>query len=211
MSDEIQNIQNKKAAKKKSVRPESEKKLPSSREKNESGQTDLYIESILLKGEKIVLSCRVHWGVYWKSAAIFFFAMLVGLLIAPQLGFILLVASFVAAIHAYFMSKMLLLVLTNKRVLMRYGILQVDVVDMRFRNIESIELERMLPGFLLGYSNVIVMGIGQRVVRIPYLTNGVTFRRAFNELVLGNEEEEVAAPQPANERKGAAQGIETEE
>jgi len=159
----------------------------------ESMQTDLYVDSLLLKNEEIVVSCGVHWGIYWKSGALFIVALLVGLLIAPELGLILLVASLIGAIHSYLLTRMLLLVLTNKRVLMRYGLLQVDVVDMRFKNIESIELERMLPGFLLGYSNVIVMGIGNRAVRIPYLTNGVTFRRAFNELVLGTEEEEAEA------------------
>lgn len=161
--------------------------------RRESMQTDLYVDSILMKNEEIIVSCDVHWGIYWKSAALFIIALLVGIFIAPELGLILLVASFIGAVHSYLLTRMLVLVLTNKRVLMRYGILQVDVVDMRFKNIESIELERMLPGFLLGYSNVIVMGIGTRTVRIPYLTNGVTFRRAFNELVLGTEEEEAEA------------------
>lgn len=156
-------------------------------------QSDLYIDSLLMKNEEIIVSCEVHWGIYWKSAAIFVIALLVGIFIAPELGFILLVASFIGVVHSYILTRMLLLVLTNKRVLMRYGILQYDVVDMRFKNIESIELERMLPGLLLGYSNVIVMGIGSRSVRIPYLSNGVTFRRAFNELVLGTEEEEAEA------------------
>ena len=161
--------------------------------RRESMQTDLYVDSILMKNEEIIVSCNVHWGIYWKSAAIFVIALLVGLLIAPELGLILLVASLIGFIHSYLQSRVLLLVLTNKRILMRYGILQMDVVDMRFKNIESVELERMLPGFLLGYSNVIVMGIGSRTVCIPYLTDGVTFRRAFNELILGTEEEEAYA------------------
>lgn len=159
------------------------------RARSEENQTDLYVESLLLKGEKIIVNCDVHWGIYWKSIAIIIIALLVAIFI-PEIGFILLMAGFVGMIHSYIMSRMLLLVLTNKRVLMRYGILQVDVVSMKFRNIESVELERMLPGFLLGYSNVIVMGIGQRFVAIPYLANGVTFRRAFNELTVDDGEEE---------------------
>lgn len=158
------------------------------RARAELNQSDLYVESLLLKGERIIVNCDVHWGIYWKSLAIIIIALLVTFFI-PQIGFILLVAGAVGMIHSYMMSRMLLLVLTNKRVLMRYGILQVDVVSMKFRNIESVELERMLPGFLMGYSNVIIMGIGQRFVAIPYLANGVTFRRAFNELTLDEEEE----------------------
>lgn len=161
----------------------------SKRARAEKNQTDLYVESLLLKGEKIIVNCDVHWGIYWKSGALIVLSLLVALFI-PQIGFILLLAGAFGLIHSYLMSRMLLLVLTNKRVLMRYGILQVDVVSMKFRNIESVELERMLPGFLMGYSNVIVMGIGQRYVAIPYLANGVTFRRAFNELTVEDDEEE---------------------
>jgi len=158
--------------------------------RKESLQTDLVLESMLLNGEEVLVNCVIHWGIYWKSVFVVLFALLVCIFILP-IGLILLAAGVISLIHSYLMQKMLLLTLTNKRVLMRYGILQVDVVDMRFKNIESIELERMLPGFLLGYSNVIIMGIGQRVIRIPYVSNGVTFRRAFNQIVLGDTQDEV--------------------
>lgn len=189
MSDDIQNKANPPI----DNREKKARRRKQKQSRRESMQTDLYVDSILMKNEEVIVSCDVHWGIYWKSAALFIIALLVGIFIAPELGLILLVASFIGVVHSYLLTRMLLLVLTNKRVLMRYGILQVDVVDMRFKNIESIELERMLPGFLLGYSNVIVMGIGTRTVRIPYLTNGVTFRRAFNELILGSDEEEADA------------------
>ena len=158
--------------------------------RNENMQTDLYVETLLMKNEKIIVNCDVHWGIYWKSIAILIIAVLVMILIAIEIGVILLIAGIIGVIHSFIMTRMLLLTLTNKRVLMRYGILQVDVVSMKFKNIESVELERMLPGFLLGYSNVIVMGIGQRYVKIPYLANGVTFRRAFNEVTIDDGEEE---------------------
>lgn len=156
----------------------------------EGMQTDLNLESILLAGEHVIVNGEIHWGIYWKSAAVTIFAILVCFFILP-IGLILLAAGIIGMLHSYLMQKMLLLVLTNKRVLVRYGLLQVDVVDMRFKNIESIELERMLPGFVLGYSNVVVMGVGQRYIRIPYVANGVAFRRAFNQIVLGDTEEEV--------------------
>lgn len=168
--------------------PEKKRKKPS--QSRIGAQADLNLDSILLAGEHVIVNGEIHWGIYWKSSAIVIFALLICFLI-PPIGFILLAAGIIGLLHSYLMKKMLLLVLTNKRVLVRYGILQVDVVDMRFKNIESIELERMLPGFVLGYSNVVVMGVGQRYIRIPYVANGVAFRRAFNQIVLGDTEEEV--------------------
>ena len=82
-----------------------------------------------------------------------------------------------------------MLVLTNKRVFVRYGILQVDVVDIHFSKIESVELERMPPGFIMGYSNVVIYGTGNRMIVIPYVANGPQVRRAYNELTLNSEAE----------------------
>lgn len=175
------------------------KKSSSLKDMIESRQTDLSVESILLPDEKVIVRADIHWGIYWKSAVVVLFGLLVAIYVLP-IGFIILLAGAFGLAHSYLMTKLLLLVLTNKRILMRQGILQVDVVDMRFKNTESLELERMLPGFILGYSNVIIMGIGQRFVRIPYVSNGVTFRRAFNQIVLQQEElerREPPAPKPA--------------
>lgn len=76
------------------------------------------------------------------------------------------------------------LALSNKRVLARYGVLQVDVVDVPFNRVESVELERMLPGQIFGYANIIVMGTGNRYIRIPFVANPRAFRRAYNGQVL---------------------------
>lgn len=145
---------------------------------------DTSVKEMLIDGEKIVLWGQIHWGIYWKPAVVIAFGLMVMLFLVMELGAILLISGALMAAHAVLKKHVLLLVLTNKRVLMRYGLLQVDVVDMRFQNIESIELERMLPGFLMGYSNVVLMGVGQRHVVIPYIANGPAFRRKFNEMTL---------------------------
>ena len=69
----------------------------------------------------------------------------------------------------------------------------MDVVDIRLSKIESIDLERMLPGHIFGYASVVVMGTGNRLIRVPYIGNAEFFRRYYNEMVLadeGNEEAE---------------------
>ena len=65
---------------------------------------------------------------------------------------------------------------------------KVDVVDMRFSKIESVELERMAAGYIMGYSNVVIMGTGNRYVVIPYVANGPEIRQAYNRLTLIDED-----------------------
>jgi hypothetical protein len=141
----------------------------------------------LLKDEVVMASGVVSSGIFWRSAAVFILALVVMILIAHELGIFLGIVAVLMAIHAIILKEVLLLVVTNKRILVRYGILQVDVVDIHFDKVESMELARMLPGFLLGYANVVIMGTGNRYIVMPYIGNAVEIRRSFNEQTLGEE------------------------
>lgn len=148
-----------------------------------------HVETLLVPGEHIVEQAVISTpGIYWKAFAVFILAVIVGLLVF-ELGALLAVTAVLMFAYATIKREILMLVLTNKRMLFRYGILQIDVVDMRFSKIESMELERMPPGYLVGYSNVVIMGTGQRYVVIPYVANGPEIRQAYNRLTLAGEEE----------------------
>ncbi len=145
-------------------------------------------EDRLLEGEEVLVRAEIaRPEIYWKSFVVFIIAMLFWVFVAPQLGVILLVTSLLMFMRSYLQKSILLLALTNKRVLVRYGLLQIDVVDVHFDKIESIELERMLPGYLLGYATVVLMGTGNRYIRIPYVANGEALRKVYNELTLSEK------------------------
>ena len=149
-----------------------------------------FLEERLVKGEKIVARARIHQGIYWKSAVVFALSILVALFVVFELGVILALTAFVMVIYAVILQDILLLIVTNKRIFARYGVMQVDVVDIHFDKIESIELERMLPGYLFGYANVVIYGTGNRMIVIPFVANAVQVRKAYNEQTLANGEED---------------------
>ncbi|MDH5723805.1 MAG: PH domain-containing protein, partial [Alphaproteobacteria bacterium] len=131
-------------------------------------------------------------ALYWKSVAMLIFSLLVGMVIM-QFGILFMIVGAIMLIVSILTKHYLLLVITNKRVLARYGLLQMDIVDIRLSKVESIDLERMLPGHIFGYANVVVMGTGQRIIRIPFIKNANDFRKFYNEMVLyeeGNTEAE---------------------
>lgn len=157
-----------------------------------SNPDDAELRNILVDGENVILRARIHGALYWKSIAVLIFSVLVGLII-PQFGVLFMIVGAVMLCLSILTKHYLLLVITNKRVLARYGLLQMDVVDIRLSKIESIDLERMLPGHVFGYANVVVMGTGQRMIRIPFIKNANDFRKFYNEMVLieeGSEEAE---------------------
>ncbi|MAI63010.1 MAG: hypothetical protein CBB87_11135 [Micavibrio sp. TMED27] len=163
------------------------KKTPKQYRSKRNGSKAEVVENALVKDEEIIIEARIHWAIYLKAIIVFVFSSIVGMMIL-ELGALLFAAAVLMAIHATISREIFMLVLTNKRVFVRYGLLQVDVVDIRFSKIESIELERMIPGYLLGYANVVIMGTGQRYVVIPFVGNATAFRRAYNKVTLDDEE-----------------------
>lgn len=145
-------------------------------------------EERLLPGEVIIESAVIHNGIFWQAGAVFIFAFIVAIFLAAELGALLGVVAVGMAIYAIIRKEVLMFVVTNKRVLARHGLLQVDVIDIQFDKIESMELQRMLPGYLMGYANVVLMGTGNRYVVIPYVENGIQIRKAYNEQALAEKE-----------------------
>jgi len=153
---------------------------------------DKELERMLVSGEEVLLRAQLHNAIYWKSIAVLIFSVIFGLFFVSTLGIMLAVVGVIMLCIAILTQHYLLLAVTNKRVLARYGLLQMDVVDIRLSKIESIDLERMLPGHIFGYANVVVMGTGQRMIRVPYIGNAEAFRRYYNEMVLADEGHEEA-------------------
>ena len=167
----------------KEIKAEESEKVKSRRKISQSD-----IQGMLVEGEEILCEGRIHWAIYWRSFAVLILGALVFMYVS-QIGALLLFSGLAMLVHAKLKKEILFLVLTNKRVLFRYGILQVDVVDMRFSKIESVELERMPPGYILGYANVVMMGTGNRYIVIPYVENAVEFRREYNRITLEKEDD----------------------
>jgi len=153
---------------------------------------DREIEKMLVSGEEVILRAQLHWAIYWRSFAVLLFAVLLMFVAMPLAMLVGAVGIFMLCV-SILTQHFLILAVTNKRVLARYGLLQMDVVDIRLSKVESIDLERMLLGHMLGYASVVVMGTGQRMIRVQYIANAEAFRRYYNEMVLaeeGNEEAE---------------------
>lgn len=153
---------------------------------------DKEIEKMLVSGEEVILRAQLHWAIYWRSFAVLLFAVLLMFVAMPLAMLVGAVGIFMLCV-SILTQHFLILAVTNKRVLARYGLLQMDVVDIRLSKVESIDLERMLLGHMLGYASVVVMGTGQRMIRVQYIANAEAFRRYYNEMVLaeeGNEEAE---------------------
>ena len=170
----------------KKMRFPAQRRAPSGRRGLRQGHADM--AGILTEGENVVAEGIIHWGIYWKGAVLMVVGLTMVLTPAANLGFFLVAVAGLVLGMAWLARYYLALILTNRRVMVRYGVVNVDFVEMRFSQIESVETMRSLVARLLGFASVVVSGTGQRVVIVPYIANAGAFRQALNEILLKREE-----------------------
>ena len=147
----------------------------------------------LREGEKILAEGLISTGIFWKSFAVLIIAICVGLF-AWQLGVFLLVVAMLMFLVSSLTKRFLLLALTDYRVLVRYGIMNLETLQIRFDSLESVEVHRTLMGQFLGYGNVILTGNGTRRIIIPFVANAAYFRDKLDQVLYKREKEREPSP-----------------
>lgn len=138
----------------------------------------------LTEDEKMVSSVTIHDAIYWKGVAVFIIGMFMLPGFTTTLGLFLIFVAMVMIGLAYLTQHYLVLAATNKRVFVRSGIFYADMIEMRYAQVESIELGISPIGQIFGYGSVIVTGTGQRRVIIPYVKRAIEFRVAVNDILV---------------------------
>lgn len=147
----------------------------------------MILESMLMPGEKIIHQVTISPGIYWKGFTVMTLAILVTIK-AFNLGVFLLLVSGIILTIAHLTKHFLLLAATNKRIIMRAGIINLDVIQLRYSKVESVELAWTIMGQFLGYVSVVVTGTGSRVIIIPFVKDGMKFRNLVNEQLVARED-----------------------
>ncbi len=167
---------------------------------DESMPARTLIKSMLLPGEEILQTGKISMGIYWKSFAVLFLSVVTLLFLAvyglpARLWIFLLVVLTLKVIVMFVIANLtkhyLLLAVTNKRVMVRFGILNLEIAQLAFSKIESSEVASTLPGRFFGYSSVFVSGTGGHVLAVPYVINAMDIRKLITEIVSRRDEIEV--------------------
>ncbi len=140
---------------------------------------EAYARSHLREGEQLLHVARIHPGIYWKGAAVFVISAVL-MMSVFNLGAFLMFVSLIMLSVSYLTKHYLLLATTDRRVLLRFGIINLDVVDIQHERVESVQLARTIMGRILGYASVMITGTGSRVTTIPFVADADEFRRTLD-------------------------------
>lgn len=139
---------------------------------------------VLQDDEHMVAQSVVHGAIYWKAVAVIVLGMLLLPTFATTLGIFLMFVGGVMLGLAHLTRRYLLVLATDKRIIVRSGIFYADMIELRLAQIESVELGITPLGQIFGFGSLIVTGTGQRRVIVPYVANALEFRGRVNDILI---------------------------
>ena len=149
-----------------------------------------YVERIVQPGESILHAARLHWFIYLKGLALLLlalvcimFALAVGSSERPGIEIplwlgagVLALLGVVSAAAAMIEQATTELVLTERRVIYKTGLLKRHTMEMNRSKVETVSVDQSVLGRLLNYGTVIVRGTGGSLEPIQKIDDPLTFR-----------------------------------
>ena len=151
-----------------------------------------YVDKHLMPREAIVYRAQLHWAVFlwpilWFVVAIWVFS--IGGDSAPIFGtLILLLIAFPMLIDAFIARRTSEFAVTNKRVLIKTGLIRRHSLETLLNKIESIGVEQGIFGRMMDYGTIVVSGTGGSKEPFHRIADPMQFRRQVQEQIAASEE-----------------------
>ena len=142
-----------------------------------------YVERHLLAGEVVTYRTRLHWKVYGLPLAVVA-AVLLPLTVwaatssTRAIALLPAGAALVVLASAWLRRRSSEFAVTNKRVIIKLGVLNTRSIELLLPKIEGIEVTQSLSGRLFGYGEIIVTGSGGTREPFEGIQGPLDFRQA---------------------------------
>lgn len=149
-----------------------------------------YVDEHLLTGETVVYRAHQHWTIFFWSSVILL-AGLVLLVLFPDnyiiglavtgVGVVLLIPPLIK----YFTSEY---AVTNKRVIVKLGLVQRDSSETLLSKVEAIAVDQTIPGRMLNFGTITITGTGGTKESFPRIAQPMEFRRRVQAQIVEMED-----------------------
>jgi len=148
-----------------------------------------YIDDILQPGEKVLYSTNAHWIFYLPAIVAWIVALalvavavsfppmaLLGLAAAAVIG----IAALYFTIRGWFHRFTTETDVTDRRVVHKTGFINRHTFEIALDKIASVDVDQSIPGRLLNYGSVTIVGIGEGSTKtIDTIASPLAFRSAI--------------------------------
>lgn len=141
-----------------------------------------YIQNNLQAGEEIKYKADIHWYIFAYPVILL---LLSAFFSSAQTGLFYYVSIFLLLSGLFQLIKRILLkmgaeyVVTNKKVILKSGILNRDALELVLNKCEEIRINQSLMGRMLGFGSIVVT-TGGVTNKFDFITNPIKFRNEIN-------------------------------
>ncbi|MCC7029564.1 MAG: PH domain-containing protein [Chitinophagaceae bacterium] len=118
-----------------------------------------YIENNLIREEQLEFETQYHWIIFFTLKS--------------------LLTLFIHPIIQRYSDEF---GITNKRVIIKTGLISRKTLEMNLNKIESVNVDQSIMGRLLGYGTVTIIGTGGSRETFEQIADPIQFRKKFQEL-----------------------------
>ncbi len=118
-----------------------------------------YVDAHLIKDEFVVHETAYHWRIFFSLRA--------------------LLSLFILPIMDRWTDEF---VITNKRIIIKTGLISRKTLEMNLNKIESVNVDQSILGRILGYGSVTINGTGSTHETFSNISDPITFRKKFQEV-----------------------------
>ena len=141
-----------------------------------------YIQNNLQAGEEIKYKADIHWYIFAYPVILLLLSVFFS---SAQTGFFHYVSLFLLLSGLFQLIKRILLkmgteyVVTNKKVILKSGILSRDALELVLNKCEGIRINQSPMGRMLGFGSIVVT-TGGVTNKFDFITNPIKFRNEIN-------------------------------
>ena len=139
-----------------------------------------YISNSLTEGEYIVYQTKIHWIVFLKPVMGLIGVIYVISQVSLASGIFLLILDTLWFVWQYFYLRLGEFGVTNKRVILKVGVLRRKSLDLILSEVGSIGVDEEILGRILGYGTIVVTTGGDRQ-KFPNIVKPLEFRKRVQE------------------------------
>jgi len=127
-----------------------------------------YVEDNLMPGEEVMYHAHLHWVIYLRAVLLGLLGWLLiaagfwrdDLAVLVYLGAAVLVVAALAWLVQWVKSRTSEFAVTNRRVIIKVGLIRRDTLELMLNKVESIGVDQTVTGRIVGYGTIIVVGTG---------------------------------------------------
>ena len=134
-----------------------------------------YVESNLMPGEVVQHQAKIHWMIY-----------------VPHIFLMCIAIGFITIIGAILQVMTTEMAVTNKRVIIKTGLLSRRTLEMAVSKIETVGVDQGIFGRIFGYGTVTVRGTGGTKESFSWVADPLAFRQAVQHISMGPAEHQHA-------------------